>query len=238
MNKIPLLVDVDAMRADILRRLYEATKSFYIELQNLDILEEMLTKQAGQTPPTEKNGTKPSTPKRKPNGKHLPYADMTQRLAILDIVGKESGLESDQITERLIAGGFPFQSHDPKMAVRATLTVLRASGALHTTKAPGRLRRNKVHHYDLPSSKPRQTRTAAKRMSRSNGTTGINAAVLKVLAKAPAEGFDRGEVVTLLDNPAFDRSHVTWALNGLVKHGDVKRHLNDSSPADTRFTLV
>lgn len=143
-------LDIEAMRAQILKDWYEASKPFQAELAKLEILEQLVNRTVRKP-----NG------RGKTNGRDIeaherlvrkaargPYAKGSSQPKIIpEIVAKEPGLDVYEVTDRLSDGGYRFTSKKPVASVGQTLGMLTRKKILRAEAPDSRVGGQRIRYY-------------------------------------------------------------------------------------------
>ena len=138
MRHLDLDMDIESIRMDLLKRQQEAMKPFQEELRKLDIIEGMVHRN-GATPRPRKVPKKAK--KRngsKANGHVEPFAGMRQEDAVIKVLAKEPNLIGAEIAKRMVEGGFPFTTKNPKASIWPLLHQMAEDGRLRKSGEGGR----------------------------------------------------------------------------------------------------
>lgn len=159
-------LDIEALKIEVLRRQQEAMRPFQEELRELEIIENLVNR--GFARPTvgggrtasidastrdevdvtafhrsvadkhERNRKSKPAKHPKPNGHHKPYATLSQRNAVEDILGKESGLDCRELVDRMQRGGYRFASTEPVQSLTTVVRMMVKDGTLKVTEPDSR----------------------------------------------------------------------------------------------------
>src|SRR5262245_51859844 len=114
---------IDAIEIELLRGLLAAIEPILGELQDLKRLKQLVSRSVSPSVETAMRPLTAAEYKKLPsrggptratraNGHAKPFADISQRTAVVKILTDEPLLTGRQITDRMIAGGFPFISKE------------------------------------------------------------------------------------------------------------------------------
>jgi hypothetical protein len=246
------LFDFAAKRADVLERQQRAVERFQEELRELAVMEKYVRQMhEAQTNEIADDSyiikdpdlavTKYLTLEDKPNGKpkNGVYSGLFQSQAILQVLATaQSPLDYEEITHRLMEGGYPFTSKRPKGSVATTVRDLARRKKIICIEPDNRMAGARNRYMPNDSA-------AVEQPKRKKPVVTLTATVEAILQSAPNEGFSRERIVELLRAAKFPfgpgshphQQRVVWTLNSLCKQKRAVKHVGPSRH-DDRFTLA
>jgi hypothetical protein len=180
-QRIEIGLDISEMRREILERQHEAMRPFQEELRKLDVIQEMMQKNASPVSPSVELAMRPQTAyerylatgargrkgkrqglRTKPNGhanghangfdSRNRYEGMSQKAAVKNVLAEKAGLNCNQLVILLKQGGYPFTSAQPKQSLGTALRYMVKNGELQAVEPPEGHRNDGITYY-LPEAK-------------------------------------------------------------------------------------